>query len=87
MATKKSLVVMVHDTGYGDDLVWHINIALRGKDMIAERVAKPAEASEWATLAGIAIHRLLDAHEALDRDGLGRALNGLRILVDGPSAS
>jgi len=38
MAIKRSLIELVHDEGYGDDLVKHINIALRGKDMRAERV-------------------------------------------------
>jgi hypothetical protein len=38
MSTKKSLVEFIHDEGYGDDLVWHINLALKGKDMRAIRV-------------------------------------------------
>jgi hypothetical protein len=38
MATVRSLVVIQHDTGYGDGLLMHINHAISGKDMIAERV-------------------------------------------------
>ena len=40
MSVKTSLVEVTHDEGYGDDLVWHINIALSGKDMLAERVVQ-----------------------------------------------
>lgn len=36
MGTRRSYVEILHDEGYGDDLVWHINLALRGKDMRAE---------------------------------------------------
>jgi hypothetical protein len=38
MSTKRSYVVFYHDTGYGDDLLLHINEALGGRDMIAESV-------------------------------------------------
>lgn len=43
MSTKTSLVEILHDTGYGDDLVWHINVALRGKDMRAVRTVESVE--------------------------------------------
>lgn len=38
MGIKRSLVEFVHDEGYGDDLLLHINAAIRGKDMRAESV-------------------------------------------------
>lgn len=36
----------------------------------------------WSQSAAEAMQRLLDAHNALDREKLGRALNGIRILLD-----
>ena len=47
-------------------------------------VTSAVEASphhEWPKLAEKAINDLLNAHEALDRDALGQALFGLRLLV------
>ena len=38
MAIKRSLVLLTHDEGYGDDLLNHINQAIRGKDMRADSV-------------------------------------------------
>lgn len=38
MGTKRSFIEVVHDEGYGDDLLFHVNAAMRGKDMRAERV-------------------------------------------------
>ena len=38
MSTKLSRIELLHDEGYGDDLLWHINTALSGKDMRAERI-------------------------------------------------
>ena len=38
MGTKRSLVEVVHDEGYGDALLMHINHAFGSKDMRAERV-------------------------------------------------
>lgn len=34
MGTKRSFVEFIHDEGYGDDLILHINMAVRGKDML-----------------------------------------------------
>lgn len=48
---------------------------------LAEIVRQAAKDNEWSKLAEMAINRLLDAHESLDRDALGRALGGLRVLV------
>lgn len=39
MGVKHSFVEVVHDEGYGDQLLDHINAALGGKDMRAVRVA------------------------------------------------
>jgi hypothetical protein len=36
MGTKRSFVELIHDEGYGHDLIRHMNTALRGKDMIAQ---------------------------------------------------
>jgi len=36
---------------------------------------------EWTRSAEDCMNALLDAHERLDRDGLGRALQGMRILL------
>ena len=38
MGLKRSFVEFVHDEGYGDDLLMHVNAAIRGKDMRAETV-------------------------------------------------
>lgn len=38
MGVKRSFIEFVHDEGYGDDLLRHINAAIRGKDMRAESV-------------------------------------------------
>ena len=38
MGTKRTTVVIHHDEGYGDGLLDHINIALRGRDMFAEAI-------------------------------------------------
>lgn len=38
MGTRKSLVVIRHDDGYGDALLTHLNILMSGRDMIAENV-------------------------------------------------
>jgi hypothetical protein len=36
MSTKRTFIEVIHDEGYGHDLVRHINNALRGKDMVAQ---------------------------------------------------
>ena len=41
MATKKSLVEVTHDDGYGDSLLMHINSAFGGKDMRADKIVNP----------------------------------------------
>ena len=41
MATKKSLVEVTHDDGYGDSLLMHINSAFGGKDMRADKIVDP----------------------------------------------
>lgn len=61
MSTRKSLVEFVHDEGYGDDLVWHISNAIRGKDMQAIRVVADDSNSEYA--ARVALRVLLGAME------------------------
>ena len=33
MGTKRSFVEFIHDEGYGDDLAFHISVAVRNKDM------------------------------------------------------
>jgi len=38
MSLKKTTVEIIHDEGYGDDLLLYLNIALRGRDMIGVRV-------------------------------------------------
>ena len=38
MSVKRTLVEIAHDEGYGDALLKYININLRGKDMLAERI-------------------------------------------------
>jgi len=38
MGTKRTTVVIHHDEGYGDGLLDYINIALRGRDMVAEAI-------------------------------------------------
>lgn len=46
MAIKKSLIELMHDEGYGDDLINHLNIALRGKDMTGVKVINQAELAQ-----------------------------------------
>ena len=50
MMLKETLVKIRHDEGYGDDLLWHINLALRGKDMEAVEVAEESESSRKLSL-------------------------------------
>jgi hypothetical protein len=38
MAVKRSFIEVVHDEGYGEDLLQHVNDAFRGKDMQAKNV-------------------------------------------------
>ena len=40
---KRTLIELVHDEGYGEDLLRHLNTSLYGKDMRAERVVAPIE--------------------------------------------
>lgn len=40
MGTKRSLIEVVHDDGYGDALLMHINHAFGSKDMRVERVVQ-----------------------------------------------
>ncbi len=44
MRFKKSLIEITHDEGYADDLIGHINNALKGKDMRAERIVGKTQA-------------------------------------------
>lgn len=46
----------------------HFRAAIEGRDV-------------WSKHAEDCMNALLDAHERLDRDGLARALNGIRILL------
>jgi len=48
MRFKKALIEITHDEGYADDLIMHINHALSGKDMRAERVVKQVETNSKA---------------------------------------
>ena len=55
MATKVSVVQIVHDTGYGDDLLRHMNLAFGSRDIHAVQVVqKQSEISittdEWQLL-------------------------------------
>lgn len=43
MSVKRTLVEIAHDEGYGDALLEYININLRGKDMMAERIVTNQE--------------------------------------------
>jgi hypothetical protein len=43
MGTKRTVVEIEHDEGYGDQLLYHINVAMRGKDMLAVGVVQHAE--------------------------------------------
>lgn len=38
MGVKRTIIEVLHDVGYGDDLLRHINVAMGGKDMKAERI-------------------------------------------------
>lgn len=62
MSTKTSLVEIRHDTGYDDDLVWYINIALRGKDMRAVRTVESGESVNTDLLE--ALEGLMDCYDA-----------------------
>lgn len=41
MGVKNTIVRFRHDDGYGDDLLNHINAAIKGKDMFAECTIEP----------------------------------------------
>lgn len=62
MSTKTSLVEILHDEGYGPDLVWYINLALRGKDMRAVRTVDSVESVNTDLLE--ALEGLMDCLEA-----------------------
>lgn len=62
VSTKTSLVEILHDTGYGDDLVWHINVALRGKDMRAVRTVESVGSVNTDLLE--ALEGLMDCYDA-----------------------
>ena len=47
MATKTTLVEILHDTGYGEDVLFYLNLALRGKDMRAIRVVDVSASEEY----------------------------------------
>jgi hypothetical protein len=51
-------------------------------EKIVAKAVATSSYSEWSRLAEKEIKNLLDAHAALDRDALGRALMGLRLLVN-----
>ena len=54
MPTTKTLVEIEHDTGYGDQLISHLNIALRGKDMRANRIVATVECNHnWRDITTI----------------------------------
>lgn len=44
MAVQTSVIEFRHDTGYGDQLLNHINSAIRGKDMLAVSVVDIGDA-------------------------------------------
>lgn len=50
MGTKRSLVWILHDTGYGDDLLLHMNRAFNGKDMRAEAICDSIADACWKSL-------------------------------------
>ena len=53
MSIKRSFVEIVHDEGYGDDLLFHVNTAMRGKDMRALRVI--SSVNEFLTPEGLSL--------------------------------
>lgn len=67
MGTKRSLVEVVHDEGYGDALLMHINHAFGSKDMRAERVVQSEPRLLAAALRTIAT----DIHNEVVRIGRG----------------
>ena len=76
MAVKRSVVEFVHDEGYGDELLEHINAALRGKDMRAARVYSGdlVDAAKEAFSALVGAHASDDSVQGHARIRLRRAL-------------
>jgi hypothetical protein len=67
MGTKRSLIEVVHDEGYGDALLMHINHAFGTRDMRAERVLQSEPRLLAAALRTIAT----DVHNEVVRIGRG----------------
>ena len=80
MGVKRSLIEVVHDDGYGDDLLRHINTAFGGKDMRAEAVhdgdLRDAAFEAFGALVG---------SSAIDNSVQGRARIRLRKALGIPS--
>ncbi len=81
MSTKRSLVEILHDEWYGEELLVHINIALKGKDMIAERIIEQSWIdAEWPRDAAfplrVARFRDDDSSPWVDGELLGCRFNG-----------
>lgn len=66
MSTKTSLVEILHDEGYEPDLVWYINLALRGKDMRAVRTVESVNTDLLEALEGLM--DCYDAHHAIHNE-------------------
>ena len=73
MGVKTSYIELTHDEGYGDDLIQHINSALSGKDMRAEKVVD----GDLLGAASVAFGALVGAH-ATDDSVQGKARIRLR---------
>lgn len=80
MGLKRSLVVMVYDDGYGDQLVKHLNDAINGRDMRAETVLDKdlLGAAKQAYAALVGAHARDDSVQGAARLRLGKALGYLK---------
>ncbi len=76
MGTKRSFIEVIHDEGYSDDLLFHINLAMRGKDMRARSVADGdlMEAAKEAFGALVGSSAANDSVQGRARARLRRAL-------------
>ncbi len=74
MATKESLVSVIHDTGYGPDLLYHMNVAMGGKDMRADKLVKDPLVKTapklLQTLKALCDNRVLRNHPAVEMNAL-----------------
>lgn len=84
MAIKRSLVVLVHDDGYGDRLIQHLNDAIGGRDMRAESVVDDdlLNAAKQAYAALVGAHARDDSVQGVAKIRLGRALGYLKRTAD-----